>query len=78
MMSGAVVRFKIKFYACIENWLDRYDNQEVQLRRTKILDSLGLPLNDSNELYVDLCKYIHISKFSFDKKESSTKSLNSR
>jgi len=51
-----------------ENWLDRCDKQEVKLMRRKILDSFGLPSDDLNRLYSDLCKYIHVSKVSFDKR----------
>jgi len=51
-----------------ENWLDRYDKQEVRLMRKQIFDSFGLPSDDLNNLYSDLCKYIHVSKVSFDKR----------
>jgi hypothetical protein len=51
-----------------ENWLDRYDNkQDAKLLRKKIFSSFGLPAEELDRLYLDLCKYVHISKASFDK-----------
>ena len=52
------------------NWLDRYDNREVQLRRKDILNFCGLPEAQLNMLYSDLCKYSHISKMSFNREET--------
>jgi hypothetical protein len=52
------------------NWLDRYDNREVQLSRRNIFDSCSLPTEQLNVLYADLCKYSHISKMSFNREET--------
>ena len=50
-----------------ENWLDQYDKREQKLKRTKIFNFFGLPSADLSKLYSDLCKYVHVSKVSFDK-----------
>jgi hypothetical protein len=52
------------------DWLDRYDNREVQLGRKNIFDFCGLTAEPLNVLYADLCKYSHISKMSFDREET--------
>ena len=50
-----------------EEWLTLCDRRERILHRTQIFEAWGLPVRDLQELYSDLCKYIHISKKSFDK-----------
>ena len=50
-----------------EDWLDRYDKQDVRLKRKQIFVSFGLPADELSKLYSDLCKYVHVSKASFDK-----------
>lgn len=52
------------------NWLDRYDNREVQLSRRNILNFCDAPAGPLNVLYADLCKYSHISKMSFNREET--------
>ena len=51
-----------------EKWLDLYDRQEIRLLRKRILEAFGLPTKDLDDHYSVLCKYMHISKLSFDKK----------
>jgi len=51
-----------------EEWLDLYDRQEVRLMRKSILEAFRLPTEELDSLYSVLCKYIHVSKLSFDKK----------
>ena len=50
-----------------ETWLDRYDKNDVKLKRRDIFDYFGLPSADLNNLYYDLCKYVYVSRVSFDK-----------
>lgn len=50
-----------------EEWLDLYDRQEVRLIRKSILETFELPTEELDNLYSVLCKYIHVSKLSFDK-----------
>jgi hypothetical protein len=52
------------------NWLDRYDNREVQLSRKKIFEFCDLDAGPLNQLYSDLCKYSHVSKMSFNREET--------
>lgn len=50
-----------------EKWLDLYDRQEVRLIRKPILETFELPTEKLDNLYSVLCKYIHVSKLSFDR-----------
>jgi len=49
-----------------EEWLTLYDKGEKKLRRKQILEALGLPVEELQKLYSDLCKYVHLSEVSFD------------
>ena len=49
-----------------EEWLTLYDKRAKKLYREKILKALGLPVEELQKLYSDLCKYVHISERSFD------------
>lgn len=51
-----------------EKWLDLYDRHDATLPRKKILEAFGLPTEELDDHYSVLCKYMHISKLSFDKK----------
>ena len=50
-----------------EEWLGLYDHQEVRLVRKSILEEFELPTEEVDNLYSVLCKYMHVSKLSFDK-----------
>jgi hypothetical protein len=52
------------------DWLERYDNREVQLSRKSIFDFYKLTAEPLNMLYADLCKYSHVSTVSFDRAET--------
>lgn len=49
-----------------EEWLTLCDKRERMLYRRQIFEAWELPFEELQELYSDLCKYIHISKRSFD------------
>jgi len=54
-----------------EQLLERCDAGENTIGRAKhrvIFEEFSLPSDDSSSLYSDLCKYVHLSKISFDKK----------
>jgi hypothetical protein len=53
-----------------ENLLERLDSEDLVIGRKKrkhILDQFGLPSEELAVLFSDLCKYVHLSKVSFDK-----------
>ena len=50
-----------------EEWLTLCDKGERKLYRNQIFEAWKLNRKELQELYSDLCKYIHISKKSFDK-----------
>jgi hypothetical protein len=53
-----------------EQLLERCDTEEITIgrgKRKKIFDEFSLPSDDLSLLYSDLCKYIHLSRISFDK-----------
>lgn len=57
--------------AKFEVLLERCDTGEVKIgrgKRKRIFDNFSLPSADLASLYSSLCKYIHLSKLSFDKK----------
>ena len=53
-----------------ENLLEQCDKEEISIskgKRKTIFDQFKLPSKDLMALYSDLCKYVHLSKISFDK-----------
>jgi len=53
-----------------EQLLERCDMEEITIGRAKrrrIFDEFSLPADDLSLLYSNLCKYVHLSKISFDK-----------
>lgn len=53
-----------------EQLLERCDTEEITIgrgKRKRIFDEFSLPSDDLSLLYSDLCKYVHLSKISFDK-----------
>jgi hypothetical protein len=52
-----------------KQWLMQYDNKQKRLNRRKIFKSFEISeerQNELEELYRDLCKYVHISERSFN------------
>jgi hypothetical protein len=50
--------------------LERCDSEELRIgrgKRKRIFEAFSLPDNDLSSLYLELCKYVHLSKISFDK-----------
>jgi hypothetical protein len=53
-----------------ERLLERCDTEEITIgrgKRKRIFGEFSLPSEDLSLLYADLCKYVHLSKISFDK-----------
>jgi hypothetical protein len=53
-----------------EKVLEQCDKEEIKIgkgKRKTIFDQFKLPTEDLMTLYSDLCKYVHLSKISFDK-----------
>jgi hypothetical protein len=53
-----------------EDLLEEIDDGTIKIGRGKrknIFNQFNLPTNQLLELYADLCKYVHLSKISFDK-----------
>ncbi len=53
-----------------EEFLERIDRDETRFgkgKRKTIFDQFKLPSKELMVLYTDLCKYVHLSKISFDK-----------
>lgn len=54
-----------------EELLEKVDEEKLRITRgtrKKIFDQFSLPSDDLALLYSDLCKYVHLSQISFDKK----------
>lgn len=52
-----------------KKWIMQYDNNQKKLNRQRIIESFEISEERQRELqklYQDLCKYVHISKMSFD------------
>ena len=53
-----------------EEFLENIDEDVIRFgngKRATIFKQFKLPVNDLMSLYTDLCKYVHLSKISFDK-----------
>ncbi|MEM3628927.1 MAG: hypothetical protein QXQ94_10150 [Candidatus Bathyarchaeia archaeon] len=67
LLSGEFIEVEMDLDK-FELWLALLDERRTEFPRKRIFEGLGLPAEKLQELFSDLCKYVHISRKSLDEK----------